>query len=142
MLFALAVARIGEAANPGPAAGVSYADPAKQAFRGARLAEGREHRSGCTADAPPSEEPWALSATTANTTGWGPLERLLQSTTADVILAQEHRLRGAQMAEASEWVWKKGWKSIWAEANKTPEGGLSGGVAVFARQHLGLTKPP
>ncbi len=134
--------RIGEAINPGPSA-IAYASPHNPLFRGARVAEGVDCGSGCAADEPPDLEPWALKVTTANSTGWEPLKRLLLSAnTSDVVVTQEHRLRGSAVAEASQWAHRRGWKSIWAEASVTEAGGLSGGVAVLVRSHLGLAPPP
>ncbi len=136
--------RVGEAANPGPrgSGSVRYADPSKVSFRGARCTEGPMVRSGCPGDDPPEAEPWALRLITANTTGWGPLMRLAMSTDADVILAQEHKLRGAEVATASDWALRKGWKTIWEEAALTTEGGRSGGVVIMVKSHLGLSPPP
>ncbi len=129
-------------AGPTECTTVKYADPHKVSFQGARLAGGLDNRGGCSADEPPQREPWALEVLTANTTGWGPLQRLLASTDAQVVLAQEHELRGQEIAEASDWAIRRGWKSLWVEASVTEAGGRSGGVAILARDYLGLSPPP
>ncbi len=134
--------RVGEADTPGPFRALSYANPFGALFRGARIAVDSSNRSGCAADSPPDVEPFSLVVKSANTTGWGPLQRLLQSTDAHVICAQEHRLRGARVAEASEWAMRRGWKSLWSEATLTADGGHSGGVVIMARQELGMSYPP
>ncbi len=144
VFVALAVARAGEAKNPGPrkSGDQLYADPYKPTFQGARIAGGDERASGCAADEPPAEQLWALEVVTANTTRWGPLKRFLMATKADAVLAQEHRLHGEEVAEASDWALRRGWKSVWAQAKCTEAGGRSGGVVILARSHLGLSPPP
>ncbi len=144
--FWIKVSRIGEAQNPGPTpsrrgSGL-YADPRKSSFVGARMAgdDGGVGAQGPSAEG--GQQMWALRVATANTTAWGPLMRFLQSTSADVVLAQEHRLRGQAVAEASDWAHRRGWKSVWTEAKLASGGGNSAGVAIFARQHLGLSPPP
>ncbi len=100
---ALANCRIGEAANPGPEAerpsggkeavlvdavcgsGVQYPAPHRDGFRDIAtlghgdLDDGRESRR--------SEEQFRLLVETVNSTGWGPLQRRLTSTSAHAVLA-------------------------------------------------------
>ncbi len=154
--------RVGEASNPGPcpatsgtatvggpahpdrrlswesdktASALRYARPGSPGFYGARtagfLAEG---------DGPP-KEPFTLRMITANTTGWGPLQRLLLTTEAAVIFAQEHRLFEEALPGASAWARKRGWKSIWSPATPGPNGGASAGTVVLVRNFVGLRHP-
>ncbi len=139
--------RYGEALHPGPHRGgqPAYADPRREAFRGACFTEGGPPADGGSRDGvqrTPAQERWALRVCSANTTGWGPLQRLMMDTEADVLLAQEHKLTAGDIAAASDWAMRRGWKSLWAEAVETSEGGRSGGVVVLARSHLGLAPPP
>ncbi len=89
----------------------------------------------------PPKEPFTLRLITANTTGWGPLQRLLLTTEASVIFAQEHRLFEGALPGASAWARKRGWKSIWAPATLGPNGGASAGTVVLVRDHVGLRHP-
>ncbi len=161
--------RIGEADNPGPAtttnaacnspvgaceiteaagdlqwkkalspSGLSYPEPYREGFRGA-LAPGyadpepaRMDKARCRLE---------LCIETANTTGWGPLRRRLDETSAHVLVAQETWVLLAQVAEASTWARRHGWTSIWAPACIGPGGGASGGVALFVRKEFGLREP-
>ena len=98
---------------------------------------------------------FALIIETANTTGWGPLEKLLVSTPAHVVLAQETHDVGPRVEYASARALALGWKSLWAPAVATspdpaeePSPGhslglaaSSGGVAIFVRVHFGLRRP-
>jgi hypothetical protein len=146
--------RIGEASNPGPgAAHAAHATPAARStlgyrvpggdgFKGARRADaGAEGLSGFV-DGMPGNQTFALAVETANSTGWQPLQKHLVRTRAHVILAQEHHLRGAHVAAASQWARGKGWKSLWVEAEPGEGAGTRGGVAIFARDHLGIARPP
>lgn len=141
----LIVFRFGEASHPGPSRR-RYADPSKPGFRSAHATDGvlADARAQDTAAAAAAADDgqFALEVVTANTTGWGPLKRYLGRTTAHVVLAQEHRLRGERVDEASEWARRQGWKSLWADAAKGDGDGTRGGVAIFVRDSLGLRPPP
>ncbi len=137
---------VGQAANPGPpspltwisslaASAVSYAAPAKQGFHGV-FTPGFENND----DGPP-REPFTLSLVSANTTGWRPLQRLLERTEATVIFAQEHRLVAEEVPAASAWARKRGWKTVWAPATLGSGGGASGGTVICARAFVGLRHP-
>ncbi len=154
---ALANCRIGEAANPGPGTerpagnseavlvdavnggGVQYPAPHRDGFRDIatpgheNLDAGRESRRG--------EEQFKLLVETVNSTGWGPLQRRLTSTSAHVVLAQETWILPCQVAMAQGWARRRGWHSVWAPAVVGPGGGASGGVAILARTELGLRYP-
>ncbi len=138
--------RVGQASNPGPprplewistlaASAVSYAAPGKLGFHGV-MTPGLVQD-----DAGPPVEPFTLSVVTANTTGWRPLQRLLDRTKAGVVFAQEHRLLPEDVPAASAWARKRGWKTIWAPATVGPGGGASGGTVVCARAFMGLRHP-
>ncbi len=146
--------RYGEAENPGPGgtgngsgAGPTYSTlgyrlPDGDGFKGARrVEEGQDGLRGFVEGAP-DRELFALTVDTANSTGWAPLQRYLLKTDAHVVLGQEHHLRGEGVAAASQWSRKRGWKSLWVEAEPGDGGGTRGGVAIFARDHLGLARPP
>ena len=53
-----------------------------------------------------------LRVVTVNTTAWRPAQEFLELTDANVVLVQEHKLIGAQVAEASIWADRNGWRSI------------------------------
>ncbi len=149
------VARIGEAQNPGPeqspscvppqrlryvshpaAAAISYPTPGRAGFAD-YIAPGYAGSGGSST----AELQRGLAIETANTTGWAALRARLEATEADVLLGQETWVTQSLLAEASTWALKRGWKSIWAPANATAAGGTSAGVAIFAREWLGLHFP-
>ncbi len=90
----------------------------------------------------PQPESFTLQALTANTTGWGPLQQLLLQTDVHVVMAQEHHLRGEDVAAASQWSIRHGWKSLWCEAEQGEGEGTKGGVVILVRSYLGLSRPP
>ncbi len=92
--------------------------------------------------APADEERYQLVIETANTTGWEQLKRRLESTTAGVLLAQETWILQSAVPAASAWARARGWRSVWAPAAVTKKGGTSAGVAVFARDYMGLHPMP
>ncbi len=162
IVLVLANCRVGEAANPGPPGGggtggtaraltarwvteegqagaAIYPRPNRDGFRDI-ASPGFEVDGHERADGVAGEE-YELVAETANTTGWGPLKRRLQTTCADLLLAQETWVLPSYKKEASDWAARNGWESVWAPAHTGPGGGASGGAAVFARRGLGLRLP-
>ncbi len=165
------VRRIGEADNPGPVPGesarpassidgldpptahIATALPWTSNSRSGGLVYPRPHREGfrgAMAPGYPDPEPGRASKArchlqlrieSANTTGWGPLRRRLDETSAHALVAQETWVLQSHVAEASTWARKRGWTSIWAPACVGPGGGASGGVAIFVRKDFGLREP-
>ncbi len=149
------IGRIGEAVNPGPgpadgtwrpwsrlrsvlwhgARTVSYPRPGRDGFRDFSA----PGYAGGRRDA--ALENFELRLESANTTCWAGLKRRLRDTDAHVLLAQETWVSQSRMAEASAWARKRGWKSVWAPAGVGAGGGTAAGVAVFARDFLGLRFP-
>ena len=83
-----------------------------------------------------------MEVESANTTGWSALKYRLRTTKADVLLAQETLVKAKGLAEASQWAYRHGWKSIWAIAGEGASGKAAfGGVAIFARREIGLRLP-
>ena len=76
-----------------------------------------------------------------NATGWGTLKKFLRRTDAHVVCAQELQLRATACAEASQWAWRFGWKSLFSPSILCTTGGLSAGVTIFAREEYGLPEP-
>ncbi len=146
--------RIGEAANPGPAnsgnrstwGAFAAQDPRAAGFRDA-LAPGFDIDDVDGASDPLGQEGqdlgmYSLRIVTVNITSWRSVLKFLSTTEADVLLIQEHKLGEEQADEAAEWLRKRGWNSLFAPAEKGPNGGWSAGVAVLARAHVGLSLPP
>ncbi len=144
--------RHGEADHPGPAGAAREAPPSKSTlgyripggdgFKGARRADaGAEGLSGFV-DGVPEKQLFSLTIETANSTGWHPLQRHLMRTQAHIVLGQEHHLRGEDVAAASQWARRRGWKSLWVDAEPGDGAGTRGGVTIFARDYLGLARPP
>ena len=80
---------------------------------------------------------------TANTTGAKGLKRILSTTEADVVCAQELKVVGDTTTSLRNWASAKGWKCIINEAKMSKDtGGLSSGVGIFVREHIGLGHPP
>ncbi len=150
--------RVGEATHPGPTpatvaavgllrrvtegirSAVSYPKPGVRTLRGAVApGYGRVESGPVQQD---DEEAFQLRVETTNPTGWRALQRRLLSTTAQVVLAQETWITQDAVPAASAWARKKGWQSTWAAALPGPNGGASGGVAIFAREGIGLHLPP
>ncbi len=148
-------ARVGEAANPGPASATMVAEgllrrvysSARAAIKYPRPGENSLSRTvtpGYQASREPGEEGGAMALTieTVNTTGWRALQRRLLTSDSYVVLAQETWLTQDALPAASAWALRNGWQSIWTAAVPGPQGGASGGAAVFVRTGLGLRYPP
>ena len=70
---------------------------------------------------------------------------LMESSSEDIFIIQEHRLPARDIPEASAWALKRGWKSLWSPAVEGTPGDrrtTHGGVAIMVRKWLGLTVPP
>ena len=100
---------------------------------------------GSASEAPPPQDlsQVALKVHTINANSLGTLKGLLESPSAHIVLAQEHRLAAKDdIEQASSWCLRRGWRSIWAPANITPAKDTSGGVAIFVRSWIGLMELP
>ncbi len=149
--------RVGEAQNPGPPNGanrvswgaLSAQDPGTSGFRHA-LAPGFDNGhdgrgEGGHGDLEEHQEEglYTLKVITVNCTSWGSLVPFVKATDADVLLVQEHKLMGRDnVDEAVAWLRRHKWNALLTEAEAGPNGGASAGVAVLARDHLGLSLPP
>ncbi len=145
--------RFGEALHPGPFAATVAADGLlRRVFTAARKAiayptPGKESLRAAIAPGFPSARPaatdlFALRVESVNSTGWKGLQKRLAATKAHVVLAQETWLTPDSIPAASAWAKRRGWKSVWSAAVPGPNGGASGGTAIFARDYLGLRYPP
>ena len=82
---------------------------------------------------------WAFDTMNANAAG--PAANFLEHTGADVTVLQETRVAGeTRLAFERRMAWK-GWQLVANDANKTPAGAFSAGVAVAARAHIGHGRP-
>lgn len=81
------------------------------------------------------------SFVTAKCTGTASLKNFLTTTTASVVCAQETKVTAAAADQFKEWCARNGWKCVLSHAVRTDKGGLSAGIAVLARQALGLGVP-
>ncbi len=149
--------RIGEAANPGPPnipdvarrkytaakdATISYCQPNSRSLSHivapGHRGEAAAARRGGHGAAPENLE---LLIETVNTTGWRGLKRRMMRTSAHVILAQETWVSQSSVPAASAWARRNGWRSVWSPATVTQQGGVAAGVAILARDFLGLHPP-
>ena len=70
------------------------------------------------------------------------MKRYLARAKAIIVFGQEIKFRGEDnLAEASQWAQANGWHAIISAATLGPNGGLSAGVAIFARPVAGLRFP-
>ncbi len=143
--------RHGEADHPGPphpeaglpvgwapaGTGISYPSPHRDGFRAIAT-------PGFEQEAIPKEHvtEYGLKYEAVNPTGWKGLKRRIQRSSADVLLVSETWIGEEAIARASQWAARRGWKSLWAPADRTDKGGVSSGTAVLARDWLGLRYPP
>ena len=89
------------------------------------------------------EQEFAMHIATANGTSWGSLKHYTMMAEAHVVLGQEVHTKETEVNEASEWAFKRGWKSVWSPAEPGQgEKGTTGGVVILARSWLGLMEPP
>ena len=95
---------------------------------------------------PPSPEPGEhvpLEVVTVNVTSVGPLKKFLETTRAHVVLAQEIKTSGPTTEALKDWARRHGWKILVTDADYRPHTGAhSAGVAILARDWLGLGWPP
>ncbi len=83
--------------------------------------------------------------TSGNVTGWGTALDWLPTVASDVLCLQEHKQRDDEdVAAASTQAKERGWKSMWTNAITAPTepGGASAGVAILAKNHIGMLEPP
>ncbi len=157
LVAAFITCRVGEALHPGPQEDaeqlaprlitadatwrhtVTYPRPHRDGFRDISTPGFEELRGGHGGR--DEDEEFNLEVETANTTGWGPLQRRLAATGAHALLAQETWVLQCHVARASSWARRHGWDSAWSPAVEGPGGGASGGVAVFVRSDIGLRYP-
>ena len=95
----------------------------------------RRRRSG------PRRAPRRRFLWTLNGTCWNSLSDFLatsEAKSADLGFAQEAKLVGEALARAQRWAKQEGWRSAIGPASYGIGGGLSSGVAVFARRDQGL----
>jgi hypothetical protein len=88
------------------------------------------------------DDAFRLEVETFNSGSWLDAKRHLLATSADVVFLQEHKLFEEKLAEASAWAIGKGWKTLFIPAVAGPAGCPSGGCAIAAREHFGLSYPP
>ena len=76
---------------------------------------------------------------TANVTAWSSASTLLQSTAADALLIQEHRLASRSACDVVEAaaIYLR-WRMSLQPAVVTPAGGTSAGVGIAVARHTGL----
>ena len=86
------------------------------------------------------QAPHALIVATVNVTGWSNAQRYLATADAsiDVVCLQETWLEAAKSDAAHQWAARRGWQLALSPAERTPVGGLSGGVAVCVRACYGM----
>ncbi len=147
--------RVGEASEPGPSpATIAVDGMLRKVYSTAKSAlcypaPGANALSRIIAPGFPAaaseqkgNEDFAMCIETVNATGWRALQRRLLATRAHAVLAQETWLSQDAVPAASAWARRHGWQSIWTAATPGPNGGASGGAAIFLRVGLGLRYPP
>ncbi len=87
------------------------------------------------------QDEFRLVIESVNATGIRSTKRRLRDSDAHVLLVQETRAMDDRCAAMSAWALRRGWKSLWAPAEKGKGGGPSAGVAIFVRSYLGLRHP-
>ena len=107
------------------------------------LAPGIKGKSARNALQDAKQGEFALKVETVNGTGMRAIKERLMNTGAHIVCAQETWVVESEIAKWSAWARRQGWKSTW-EAATRKEGasrGASGGVAIFAREELGVRHP-
>ncbi len=147
--------RFGEAEHPGPSnlpgtAARRYVDETDAAVRyptphdrGLNHVVAPGFAARPQAPTPPTvaKEDFRLVLETVNATGWKALRNRLLATEAHVVLAQETWVTQAALPAASAWARRHGWRAVWSPAVVTKRGGVAAGVAVLAKDYLGLRMP-
>lgn len=77
---------------------------------------------------------------TVNPNSWQGAMRYLERTTADAVLIQEARKSGAQRQSAEREARRSGWNASVSEAEHTEADGVTGGLAVAVKRHIGLAR--
>ncbi len=142
------IMRIGEATNPGPGGDAERAYwgafgaqvPQRGGFRDA-LAPGFGGVGGGAGLQEEHKELFALRMVTVNITSWRSVLPFLRSTTADVLMIQEHKLGREKAEECVAWLRRRGWNALMTPAVLGPNGGWSAGTAILARSHVGMGMP-
>jgi hypothetical protein len=81
---------------------------------------------------------WAIDSVNPNS--WDGAMSYLERTAADAALIQETRKIGGQVTTAERSAARSGWTASVAEAEKTECGGVTAGLAVAVRKHIGLAR--
>ena len=82
-----------------------------------------------------------FGVTTFNGNCWNTLVKFLKGSDSDVVLAQEIGLEGEALTKAVDAAKRMGWKMVAAPSQQRKGGQHSAGVAVLAREHVGLRFP-
>ena len=81
---------------------------------------------------------WTLD--TCNAGGWRGTAGVLARTSADIVVAQETKIRSeARMHSTSEQMWRKGWSTHIQLSLATAAAGSSGGTAIATKRGVGIT---
>ena len=86
------------------------------------------------------EQTYELTVETFNSTSWTTMERRLKTSTAGIILAQEVSTLPGQHAAHSRAALALGWHSIFACSVTGAANHAKAGVAIFAREEIGLRR--
>ena len=114
----------------------------KQVAGGLGLMPGGGYRAGEANNPGPRSRHRVTAVLTANVTGWGNVPQVLATTTADVVLLQEHRQRGREQRIRSAAAAKReGWNVALEDASPT-ERDTSGGLGCAARQGVPMARLP
>ncbi len=144
---------VGEASNPGPSGQqqqqhgghvpgkgtLSDRAPGKSGFWQAQ-APGYVV-DGSANDLHASGKLFELQVITTNTTSWRGLRDVLRSTSAHVVLAQEHHPPPEDIPAKAAWAARRGWKAIFFPAAPGNGTGWRAGVAILTRNYIGLSPP-
>ena len=82
-----------------------------------------------------------LIVETINSTSSTQAKQWLEATQAHVVMLQEIKSTDTAIEELHGWTTAHGWKMLATESRTTDSGGISAGVAVLARDWLGLRAP-
>ena len=85
-----------------------------------------------------------MRVATFNSSSWTQLQYYLGKCDCDVVLVQEHHVLQSGVDHASQWVLRRGWKSLWNPAAPSASAsgrGSVGGTAIMVRRQFGLALP-